>query len=530
MKKLTTLLCAIILVPIISWSAGKESTACTGNVVLSSQAEVDAFNCTSVDGDLTISGNNISNIAALSDLENVSGKLIIRNNPNLADIKPLTSLTSVGSLIVVNNTLIRTLNGLFNLSNIDGNLSIKGNAALVNFAGIGPFRKVLNLEISNNPELENIDGLDKLVEADVILINDNVKLQNVDGLSRLRMLTHMQITMNGNSSLQNCCGLYNLWTSGTVYGVIDIENNGVSCNREDVIFECDPNETTCFATSVVSYQPGTTKDGRPISFERGFPMKALGTPQENDEINFVALGFGGSLTLKLGDDIYDDGSDLPEFIIVETSFGLASARCFENGQFNNPESAFIELSADGITWFSSPNIQCRTTFIDIKPAVDDGLPFARYVRITDSSNPQYFVGESDGYDVDGLIICSEEVLAGFDRLTNNRTAQSARGLFDPNFFNVAPDDINPLEMAQNGLLLYPNPVTNDVTQAVFKATSVDDARVEVIDLSGKTVQNEEFKTVIGENKLDVNISNIPDGQYILMIHLKDQKLVQKFVK
>ena len=51
----------------------------------------------------------------------------------------------------------------------------------------------------------------------------------------------------------------------------------------------------CYATNVVSYVPGLRKDGTPVLPERSNPQNALGAPQGTDEINFVTLGFGGTL-------------------------------------------------------------------------------------------------------------------------------------------------------------------------------------------------------------------------------------------
>ncbi|HET9486801.1 MAG TPA: hypothetical protein VFO54_05180, partial [Chryseosolibacter sp.] len=53
---------------------------CTGHITLASQAEVDAFACKDVNGLLTISGEDITNLDALSSLKHVRG-LHITGNP-----------------------------------------------------------------------------------------------------------------------------------------------------------------------------------------------------------------------------------------------------------------------------------------------------------------------------------------------------------------------------------------------------------------------------------------------------------------
>ena len=52
---------------------------CNGNITLSSQAEVDTFSCQIVNGDLIISGADISDLSPIVSLQKVTGHLIIDN-------------------------------------------------------------------------------------------------------------------------------------------------------------------------------------------------------------------------------------------------------------------------------------------------------------------------------------------------------------------------------------------------------------------------------------------------------------------
>jgi hypothetical protein len=74
---------------------GDSPEVCVGNVTLTTQAEVDAFNCTMVGGVLRISGNDITNLDALTMLERVGEGLIIENNHNLINPNGLSSLDSI---------------------------------------------------------------------------------------------------------------------------------------------------------------------------------------------------------------------------------------------------------------------------------------------------------------------------------------------------------------------------------------------------------------------------------------------------
>src|SRR5690349_5545287 len=80
-------------------SLNRTPTTCSGDVYLSSQAEVDAFpvtyGCSEISGSLTISGNDITNLDSLHFVTKVDLDLTISNNPNLENIIGLSSLTYV---------------------------------------------------------------------------------------------------------------------------------------------------------------------------------------------------------------------------------------------------------------------------------------------------------------------------------------------------------------------------------------------------------------------------------------------------
>src|SRR5690606_17336980 len=85
---------------------------CTGNITLTTQAQVNDFNCSKVVGDLTISGNDITNLDSLSELTEVTGNLSIYNNPILTNMDGLSSLTKVGvKILVYNNASLEDVDG-----------------------------------------------------------------------------------------------------------------------------------------------------------------------------------------------------------------------------------------------------------------------------------------------------------------------------------------------------------------------------------------------------------------------------------
>ena len=91
-----------------------------GDIALNSQTEVDAFDRQYINGDLIISGPDISDLSALSALASVKGDLIIKNNPLLQNLYGLNSLLEVGFISIEKNENLEIINGLNALMNCGG--------------------------------------------------------------------------------------------------------------------------------------------------------------------------------------------------------------------------------------------------------------------------------------------------------------------------------------------------------------------------------------------------------------------------
>lgn len=155
----------------------------------------------------------------------------------------------------------------------------------------------------------------------------------------------------------------------------------------------------CFASVVAYYNPGTRPDGSAVLPERGNPQQALGAPQDNDTLNFVALGFGGSLVLSVEPQVIVNRAG-DDFRLVETSYGDRN-RSWEQ----YPEQAEVYASQDGTTWLLLGVARKDMTF-------DLGvLAWARYIQIRDTSDVTRFTRTADGFDVDGIAAFDCEPLA-----------------------------------------------------------------------------------------------------------------------
>ena len=154
----------------------------------------------------------------------------------------------------------------------------------------------------------------------------------------------------------------------------------------------------CSAQQVVSYNPGNRADGSAVTPQRSDATKALGEPEGGDWLNFVSLGFGGSLELDMGDRILNGAGD--DFTVVETSFGMPSCDSL-------PEHATVEVSQEGTNWVDVGST-CQDGDFDLGP-----LPWARFIRITDTSDVADFPSNGDGFDIDGIIgeVCEPDTAA-----------------------------------------------------------------------------------------------------------------------
>ncbi|MBE7171046.1 MAG: hypothetical protein INR73_10670 [Williamsia sp.] len=126
-----------------------------GNLVLTTQAQVNAFSYTEVTGYLQVSGPDISNLQPLSLLKKTGGTLSIKNNPSLTAITDLNNLTSTGGAVdIVANPALITVAGFDNLTSIGEYLAFNTNPSLTSVAGFGNLTSVgLFLAIVSNPKL-----------------------------------------------------------------------------------------------------------------------------------------------------------------------------------------------------------------------------------------------------------------------------------------------------------------------------------------------------------------------------------------
>lgn len=256
----------------------------------------------------------------------------------------------------------------------------------------------------------------------------------------------------------------NIFVAGSIDLQVDHAGayyNGLSC--EDGEWECEP-----WADQVVDFDQGTKKNGGAVPAERSDPAKALGTAENNDTFNFVAMGFttgiDGYIILGFDNIILNGLGDDVE--IVETSFGNPSDEAY-------PEKADVYASQGPAGPWTYLGEATQDETFDLGP-----LDWAKYIKIEDVSDPGDFNGNADGFDVDGV----RAIHCGTDPSVEDMEGQQCDGswdlkdLEDEKFFNFG--DVKPGDSGKNIISLH---VFDNDAWACLVVHNTDDNENDLVD-------------------------------------------------
>ena len=272
------------------------------------------------------------------------------------------------------------------------------------------------------------------------------------------------------------------------------------------------------AQEVIQYNQGTRKNGSPIHPTRVNPINALGIPQNDDlSIDFVSLGFNGSLTLKFDYVVFNqEGNDL---WVVETSFGAPDCQTY-------PEAAYFEGSLNGETWYPM-GIVCLDGTIDI----GDGIYAIQYVRISDRSPMAQFPNSADGFDLDGILVLNEicQVASNPSGNVNPSSIKQTTNSITPNRISFYDNNEIPDEIAE--ISVGPNPFQSTFKLHYETGTINEKIDVNIYNYVGQLVYKQLLQ--IPKNTLseqEINVEHLPRGVYILSVESSGQKQSLKLIK
>lgn len=82
--------------------------------------------------------------------------------------------------------------------------------------------------------------------------------------------------------------------------------------------------------------------------------------------------------------------------------------------------------------------------------------------------------------------------------------------------------------ALNTLMVFPNPVTDKVTVAWEKGNTIGVELIEIMDLNGQVVKTMSLES--NQTHVNLNVTELTPGLYIVALHSANGKSVQKFMK
>ena len=220
----------IVLILILNLVGGRlMAQICpTENIVLNSQADVDAFpsiwpGCTDFDvdidiyqgfttyttnldsliqikkinGSLRLLNINLSNLSGLDSLKNIANNFVLSGCYTLVSLDGLNSLKSVGrDFNIQSNSNLQNLESLESLEFIGGTFKILLNSSLETLPQFGSLKRVENLEIERNYSLTEISSFQTLEYLNSLFIQGSSyedNLINIQGFNSIDTIGDISI-------------------------------------------------------------------------------------------------------------------------------------------------------------------------------------------------------------------------------------------------------------------------------------------------------------------------------------------------
>ena len=270
MRKFTLL----IALTLVFQTFGFSQSCLPEGITFETQSQIDNFqvnypNCTEIEGDVIISGEDIFNLDELSILTSINGNLSIGSleyggNPSLASLSGLNNLLNIGgTLLIFDNNLLTSLmglnglttveglsigfvpltslSGLESLISIEGDLEISALGLLTNFSGIESLTNIEgSLHISSNNSLSTLIGMESLTNiGGTIEIRNNPNLLSINSIENINpeSIEHLFIHDNpllSGCHIQNICDYLS-----APNGEVVIHNNALGCsNPGEIAMNC----------------------------------------------------------------------------------------------------------------------------------------------------------------------------------------------------------------------------------------------------------------------------------------------------
>ena len=79
------------------------------------------------------------------------------------------------------------------------------------------------------------------------------------------------------------------------------------------------------------------------------------------------------------------------------------------------------------------------------------------------------------------------------------------------------------------MVVYPNPTTGELNIEIFR---IDENRIDMVllDATGKIIHHDELQTHQSEMRHRLQLANLPDGVYMIKVHIGDKVLTRRVAK
>ncbi len=213
--------------------------------IFSSQSQINNFkrdfpDCSVIDGDLRISGSDISSLDSLSSILLVRGDFVVDSCPLLESLEGLRLISIERFILIHENALLNSLEGLDQITGEVEGISLNDNPSLEHIGSLHLVEKTKKLFIYNNTRLKAIDGFTKLTEvSERLAFFDNPLLEDIGSLnSKMDILGALEIYDNprlSDCSIRPICNYLK-----APAGNIIIARNGRDCNSIDEVRDACP--------------------------------------------------------------------------------------------------------------------------------------------------------------------------------------------------------------------------------------------------------------------------------------------------
>ena len=173
-----------------------------------------------------LSGNGITSLNGLQNLESVQNSFIINTNDMLPNLNGLSNLQYVESLTVGLNETMVNLDGVGDIQVAALRLTLSPNVQQP--LTQGSIAVTSSIAIEDNPNITNLNGLETTTQVSSISIERNPLLFNINSLENATVVGNVQII--DNAALSNCSIESFCLAIAAGNTNFNIANNATGCN------------------------------------------------------------------------------------------------------------------------------------------------------------------------------------------------------------------------------------------------------------------------------------------------------------